>query len=182
MLRMRIGKGGDKLRREQAHVTGQADQIDVVRLEAGDHIGVVLGALAAFGDKKRRRQPKFFRGFESACLGDIRDDDGDLDVLEPPFADVFGDGEEVGAAAGEKDSEAKRRLFRFRIGSQFRQEDSFSALGFQFREPLNSFHFLRNLPSGVKTLFHSIAFAARLNRLRKNSDFEEILTNYSLGG
>ncbi len=51
-----IGKGGDELRREKAHVAGQADQIDVVRFEAGDDVGVVFVALAAFGDEDRVRQ------------------------------------------------------------------------------------------------------------------------------
>ena len=46
-----IGEGGDELRREQPHVAGQADQIDMVLAQAGEHIGVVLGAGAALGDK-----------------------------------------------------------------------------------------------------------------------------------
>jgi hypothetical protein len=50
-------KGGDEERRKQAHVAGQADQIDFVLMQAGDHVGVVLGALAAFGNEELRRQP-----------------------------------------------------------------------------------------------------------------------------
>ena len=107
-----IGKCGDKLRREQAHIAGQADQVYVVLSQARDYVGIVLGALAALGNKERRGQAEFFGGLQSARFGDIRDDDGDLDALEPPGANRLGDGEKVRAAAGEQDAEAKGPILR----------------------------------------------------------------------
>ena len=65
MLRMRFGKRRNKTRREQAHVAGQNDKIDPMLTQAGDHIGIVIGAGAAFGDKRLRvadpvaRRPRF---------------------------------------------------------------------------------------------------------------------------
>ena len=47
-------------------------------------------------------KPEVFCGGEAGGIGDIGDDDGDFNVGEFAFADVAGDGEEVGAAAGEE--------------------------------------------------------------------------------
>ncbi len=52
---------------------------------------------------------------DSGGLGDVGDDDGDFGVLEAAGADGFGDGEEVGAAAGQKDTEASWLDWSFEI-------------------------------------------------------------------
>jgi hypothetical protein len=43
-----IGKGGDELGCKEAHVASQANQIDVVGMEAVDDVSVVVGAGTAF--------------------------------------------------------------------------------------------------------------------------------------
>jgi hypothetical protein len=50
-----VGKCGNELGRQKAHVPGEADQIDVVGAQGGDDIGIVLGASSAFGDEDRVR-------------------------------------------------------------------------------------------------------------------------------
>ena len=51
-----IAERGHKLFRQQPHVTGQANQIYAVRAQAGDYVGVVLLALAAFRNEHCVRQ------------------------------------------------------------------------------------------------------------------------------
>jgi hypothetical protein len=102
-----VGKGGDELRREEAHVAGQADEVDAVGAEAGEDIAIVVGAGAAFGDEESGGQAEIAGGGEAGSVGDIGDDEGDLNAGEAAFADVAPDGEEVGAAAGEEDAEAE---------------------------------------------------------------------------
>ena len=66
-----IGKGGDEAGREQAHVAGQADEVDTVVAQAGNHVGIVLGALAAFGDKDCVRQTQLTCRGDAGSVGDI---------------------------------------------------------------------------------------------------------------
>jgi len=47
-----VGEGGDEAGREQAHVAGEADEVDIVGAECGDHVGVVRGAGPALGDEQ----------------------------------------------------------------------------------------------------------------------------------
>jgi len=100
-----IGKGGDELRREQAHVAGEADEIDLAGAKGSDHVVVVLGAGAALGDEHFARQAQLSCGSDAGGIGDVGDYDGDFDVGQAAFGDRVGDGEEVGAAAGEEDAE-----------------------------------------------------------------------------
>ncbi len=101
-----IAEGGDEVGREEAHVAGQADEIDVVGLETGDHVDVMLRAGATFGDADGGGKAETLRGFEGGSFGDVRDDHGDFDAGQASGADGIGDGEEVGAAAREEDAEA----------------------------------------------------------------------------
>ena len=52
-------------------------------------------------------QAEFAGGGEAGGVGDVGDDDGDLDARETAFANGLGDGEKVRSAAGEKNPEAK---------------------------------------------------------------------------
>jgi hypothetical protein len=101
-----IGESGNELRGQQAHVASQTDQIDVVRAQARGHVCIVLGAGSAFGHKHCVRQPQFSRSGDSRGIRDIRKDHSDFNAREPAFPDRSGDCKEVGAAAGEQDSEA----------------------------------------------------------------------------
>lgn len=105
-------EGGDKAGREQAHVAGEADEIGVVGLKAGDHVGIVLGAGAAFGDEDGGGKAELAGGGEAGSFSDVGDDDGDFNAGQAAGADGFRDGEEVGAAAGEEDAEAEGRVGR----------------------------------------------------------------------
>jgi len=77
-----------------------------MRLEAGDDFGVVVGAGAAFGDYELVRKAEVGCGLEAAGVGDVGDDYGYFGAGETAFADGVGDGEEVGASAGEEDGQA----------------------------------------------------------------------------
>jgi hypothetical protein len=75
-----------------------------VLAETGDEVGVVVGAGAAFGNKDGGGKVEVAGGLDAEGVGDVGEDDGDFDVGETTFADVAGDGKEVGAAAGEEES------------------------------------------------------------------------------
>ena len=117
-----VGERGDEFRGEQTHVAGEADEIDVVFAQAGDQVGVVLGAGAAFGYEDggaagRVRAAAAMPGASATLERTMA-----ISTLgRRSFADGFGDGEEVGAAAGEEDSEAEGRTralraFILRVG------------------------------------------------------------------
>jgi hypothetical protein len=74
--------------------------------QAGDDGGVVLGAFAALGLDGHGIQAAITGGSEAGRVGLIREDDGDFAAGELSGCDVVGDGEEVGAASGEKDAQA----------------------------------------------------------------------------
>ena len=99
-----VRKGGHEGGRDDAHVSGEADEIDLVLVEAVDHLGVVLGALATGGGDGEGREVELAGRGEAGSVLEVGEDDGDLGVVEAVFADGGGYGEEVGAAAGEKDA------------------------------------------------------------------------------
>jgi hypothetical protein len=107
-----IGKSGDEFRRQEAHVAGQADQVDVVVAQASQHIGIVVGPRPAFGDKHRVRQTQFPGGTNSRSLGHIGDHHADFDARQPAFADGSRNGQEVRTAAGQKDAELDSPIIR----------------------------------------------------------------------
>ena len=100
-----LGEGGDEGRREQAHVSGQADEIDLMLAEAGDDVGVMLGAGAATGDEAGGGKAEAACGVEAGRVLNVGEDDGDGGCGDASVGDGLGDGEEVGAAAGEQDAE-----------------------------------------------------------------------------
>ena len=81
-----VGECGDESGREQAHVAGEADEVDVMLAKAGDEVGVVVGARAAFGDEDSGRKVEVAGGLDARGVGDVGEDDGDLDVGEAAFA------------------------------------------------------------------------------------------------
>jgi hypothetical protein len=72
--------------------------------EGGDEIRIVFGARAAFRGKDGGGEIEIAGGLDAGRIGNVGDDDGDLDIGEPAFANGARDGEEVGAAAGKEDS------------------------------------------------------------------------------
>ena len=100
-----VGEGCDEGRRDDAHVSGEADEVDVVVMELGDHLGVVVGALAASGGDGQGGETEVSGGGEAGGGFDVGEDDGDLGV-ETVFGDGAVDGEKVGASAGEENAES----------------------------------------------------------------------------
>jgi len=95
-----IGECGDECGREQAHVAGQADEVDLVITEAGDEVGVVGFAGTAFGDQGGSGKVEVAGCGETGGIGNIGNNNGDFDAGKAAGADGFCNGEEVGPAAG----------------------------------------------------------------------------------
>ena len=68
--------------REQAHVSRQANQIDVVLLQGGYDFAIVLFALLAFGRDDHRSEAELARDLDSAGVGLVGDDDCDVGIGE----------------------------------------------------------------------------------------------------
>ncbi len=90
-----LGKGGDELGREQAHVTGETDEIDAVAKQQSRDIGIVRFSRAPFGDLQRCRKSKLGGGGDAGSIGNVGDDDGDFDARQLTGPDGVGDGKEV---------------------------------------------------------------------------------------
>ena len=101
-----VGEGSHELRRYDAHVSSEADEVDTVLLEACDHLGVVDGTGDAGGWNAEGGKAEFAGGGEAGCVELVREDAGDLGPGETVLADGGGDGEEVGASTGEEDAQA----------------------------------------------------------------------------
>ena len=95
-----VGEGLDKGGGDDAHVAGEADQIDVVVVELGDHLGVVVGTLTTCRGDGEGGDAEVVGCGEAGGGFDVGEDDGDLGV-EAAFGDGAVDCEEVGASAGE---------------------------------------------------------------------------------
>lgn len=102
-------KGRHEIRREQAHVAGQADPIDARPAQGGDQLRLVAGAigLAAVGDGERR-QPALPRPVEAGGRRHVAGDQGDLGRQLAPQHGVV-QRQEVAAAPREQDAEAVHR-------------------------------------------------------------------------
>ena len=101
-----VGEGAHKLRRDDAHVSGQADQIDAMLAQRSDDLGVVLGALAPRRWNGDGEQTELSRRFEAGGVGQVRQNDGDLRAGETALADRLGDGHEVRTASREQNPES----------------------------------------------------------------------------
>ena len=77
-----IGEGRDKLRREQTHVAGKNDEIDAMFAQAGDDVGVVLGAWTAFRNMESCRKAELACGGEAGRVGDVGDRNRDFNSLK----------------------------------------------------------------------------------------------------
>jgi len=86
--------------REQPHVSGQADEIDVVLREGGDDFAVVFFAGLAFGRNHQSIQPALTRDGNPRRIGPVRNDDCDARVRNAARINAVGDGDEVRPASG----------------------------------------------------------------------------------
>ena len=114
-----VWEGGDELGRQQAHVPGQANQLNAMRAQAGNHVGIVHSARASLGDEDFGGKSQLARLGKAFCFGDIRDHNGDLRAFEPSLADRFGNRNKVRSAAGEQNAEADRRVVGIQLQMEF---------------------------------------------------------------
>jgi len=94
-----VGEGGDEIRREKAHVAGEADEVDFVFVEDGDDLAVVGFALEAFGGDGTGGDAAGFGAVEAWSAFAIADDDGDIGVGDAGGGNAVREGFEVRAAA-----------------------------------------------------------------------------------
>ena len=99
-----VGEGAHELGRDEAHVAGQADEIDLVLVEAREHFGIVVGALAAGRGDRDGGEAKLARRGEAGRIVAVGEHDGNLRAEQALLLDGLGDGKEIGATAGEKDA------------------------------------------------------------------------------
>ena len=100
-----VGKRGDKGGGNEAHVAGEADEVDVVVEERFDVWLVALVEGEAGGGEVEGGEVEVAGGGEAGGLGTVGKDESDLGVGDFVAGDGGVDGEEVGAAAGEEDGE-----------------------------------------------------------------------------
>ena len=75
-----IGEGGDEGRRDEAHVAGEADEVDVGLAEAGDELFVAgFGRPASDGDVVGF-EAEVAGGLKAGGVGFVGEDDGDFGV------------------------------------------------------------------------------------------------------
>ena len=66
-----VGESGNEAGREQAHIAGETDQMDLVLAEAGYEISVMVGAGTALGDAKGGWEAKVSGGGKAGCVGNV---------------------------------------------------------------------------------------------------------------
>jgi hypothetical protein len=101
-----IGERGDEVGREQAHVSGEADEIDFGFVERGDDLAVEGFALEAFGGDDAGGQAAFFGAFDAGGAFAIAEDNGDFGVGDAGGVDAVGKRDKVGATTAQEDADA----------------------------------------------------------------------------
>ena len=91
--------------RKQAHVPGQADQVNLVLFEGRDHFAIVIFSGLALGGNQNRREPQAACGFQASGVSFVGDDDGNPRIGDLPGRDVLGDGLEIRSAPRKQDAE-----------------------------------------------------------------------------
>jgi hypothetical protein len=97
-----IGKRRYKKRRKQAHVTSEADEIDLVFLQDGDDLAVVGFAFEAARRNGFGRNISRMSAVDSRSAFAIAEDDGDFGVGNVASGNTIGKRLEVRAAAAQE--------------------------------------------------------------------------------
>ena len=84
-----VQKFCDKKGRQQAHVSGETDQIDSVFVQYRSDLAVVAFALEAFRRNHARLDSACFRALNTGRTLAIADDDGDLRVRNSSRRNAF---------------------------------------------------------------------------------------------
>src|SRR5882724_4436538 len=93
-----IGEGFYEKRREQAHVAGQADEIDLVFVEDGYDLAVESIALKTFRWEDASGEAAGSGAVDAGGAFTVADDDGNFGVGDAACGHTIGEGFEVGAA------------------------------------------------------------------------------------
>jgi hypothetical protein len=101
-----LGEGGYEEGRKEAHVAGQADQIDLVFVEDGGDLAVVDFAFKTLGGDCAGGNVAGGGAFEARGVRFVADYYGEFGVGNTSGADTIGEGFEVGAAAAEENADA----------------------------------------------------------------------------
>src|SRR5208282_4620778 len=116
-LRLEAGEGGKqrrvnvqntirecshKIRRQQAHIAGQADELDFVFVQHGDHLPVVRFAFQSLRRNGARGDAARFCAFKAGRAFAIADDDGDFRVGNLAGCDAVCERFEVRTAAAQQ--------------------------------------------------------------------------------
>ena len=94
-----IRKGGDEIRREQAHVAREADEVHILFVQRGDDQLVIGFALEALRGNHLRRDAAGAGFFNSGRAFAIAEDDRDFSLGNAAGGDAIGQRFEIGAAA-----------------------------------------------------------------------------------
>src|SRR5208337_3414971 len=95
----------DEPGRKQAHVAGEADEIDLALIQSGYNFAVMHFALFAFGRNHERFEPALARGFDAGSVGPVRNHYRNARARNASSGNAISDGDEVRAAAGEENAE-----------------------------------------------------------------------------
>jgi hypothetical protein len=101
-----VGKGRNERWRDDAHIAGKTDEVDLVLVKAGDYLDVMFGAFASCGGNSEGRKIEFASRREAVSVFNIREHNRDLSAEQAAFTDRFGNGKKVRASAGEEDTQA----------------------------------------------------------------------------
>lgn len=101
-----LGKGGDKVGGKQAHVTGEADEVDAGFVEDGGDLAIVGFALEALGRQDFCGDAARFGAFDAGSAFAIADDNRDFRVGDAAGSDAIGKGFKIRAAAAQEHANA----------------------------------------------------------------------------
>src|SRR5579872_7206462 len=90
--------------REQAHVASQADEIDFMVFQCGDHFAIMGLAVFPFRGDSQSVEAQFSGGFQSTSVRFIRNDDSYASVEDRATRDVSCYRTKIGATPGKQNA------------------------------------------------------------------------------
>jgi hypothetical protein len=91
--------------REKPHVSGEADEVDFIVFERADDFAIMLFARPLSRGNDERIEAALASRGDARGISLIGDNDCDARVRDAAGIDAVSDGDEIGAASGEKDGE-----------------------------------------------------------------------------
>src|SRR5258708_38803783 len=90
--------------REQAHVSGETDQVHIMLLERINNFAIMLFARFTLRWNYERMQAALARRGDTWCIGFVGDDDSNARSDDSARVDAVGDGNEIRAASGKENA------------------------------------------------------------------------------